>query len=419
LDALVRKSLLVADRSSGHTRFSMLETIRQFAEEQLVASGEATMARTAHARYFAGREADILDLWDSPRQREAYTWFAGELANLRTAFRWSVQQGDLDSAVPISICATLLGVMVENYEPIAWSEELIEPARAVGHPRLAALYTMASYSYLAGRLEEAIRYSDAGQTVVAARPGEVLFGFESWLGGVYNFIGQPERSVEWSRFLLARGPDPSANIKAGLVSGLIMTGSHAEAITVAKDLIDTADAIANPQTLSFVLLIYGIACIDVDPLSARDAMRRGLVIARNSGNRYNETHLANCLGRLEARHGDPVVALDYLALAIRNYHDSGNSTIMRVPLAVLAALLGRLGRAEPAATIAGYAFSAITRAWIPEINVVIAHLGDVLGEQAQRSLARSGESMTPAAIAAYAFDQIDQARAELNATVPQ
>ena len=40
LDALVRKSLLVADRSSGRTRFSMLETIRQFAEEQLVAGGD-------------------------------------------------------------------------------------------------------------------------------------------------------------------------------------------------------------------------------------------------------------------------------------------------------------------------------------------------------------------------------------------
>ena len=45
LDALVRKSLLVADRSSGRTRFSMLETIRQFAEEQLVASGAATEVR--------------------------------------------------------------------------------------------------------------------------------------------------------------------------------------------------------------------------------------------------------------------------------------------------------------------------------------------------------------------------------------
>jgi predicted ATPase len=56
LDALVRKSLLTADRSSGRTRYSMLETIRQFAEDQLVASGAAEQVRGAHARYFAGRE---------------------------------------------------------------------------------------------------------------------------------------------------------------------------------------------------------------------------------------------------------------------------------------------------------------------------------------------------------------------------
>ena len=73
LDALVRKSLLVADRSAGRTRYSMLETIRQFAEEQLVARGEASEIRAAHSRYFAGRETYILALWDSPRQREAYT----------------------------------------------------------------------------------------------------------------------------------------------------------------------------------------------------------------------------------------------------------------------------------------------------------------------------------------------------------
>ena len=109
LDALVRKSLLVADRSSGRTRFSMLETIRQFAEEQLVACGEATEARTAHARHFAGREADILALWDSPRQREAYDWFTTELANLRTAFRWAADHGDLDAAATIATYAGLLG----------------------------------------------------------------------------------------------------------------------------------------------------------------------------------------------------------------------------------------------------------------------------------------------------------------------
>jgi predicted ATPase len=45
LDVPVRKSLLVADRSAGRTRYSMLETIRQFAEEQLAFRGEAFASR--------------------------------------------------------------------------------------------------------------------------------------------------------------------------------------------------------------------------------------------------------------------------------------------------------------------------------------------------------------------------------------
>jgi predicted ATPase len=147
LDALVRKSLLVADRSSGRTRFSMLETIRQFAEEQLVARGEASEIRAAHSRYFAGREADILAVWDSPRQREAYDWFTTELANLRTAFRWAADHDDLDVAATIAAYAGFVGFLVENYEPIAWAEEVIDPVRAVDHPRLAFLYVMASQCY--------------------------------------------------------------------------------------------------------------------------------------------------------------------------------------------------------------------------------------------------------------------------------
>ena len=186
LDALVRKSLLVADRSSGRTRFSMLETIRQFAEEQLVARGEATEARTAHARYFAGREADILALWDSPRQQEAYDWFTVELANLRTAFRWAADHGDLDVAAPIATYAAFLGSLVENYEPIAWAEELIEPARAADHPRLASLYAMATQCWIVGRMDEAVRYSEAGQVVFDQRPRRGATRFRGWLGGMVH-----------------------------------------------------------------------------------------------------------------------------------------------------------------------------------------------------------------------------------------
>jgi predicted ATPase len=414
LDALVRKSLLLADRSSGHARFSMLETIRQFAEEQLAASGAATEARTAHARYFAGREADILALWDSPRQREAYNWLTVELANLRTAFRWAADQGDLDIAAAIGTYAASLGNWIENYEPIAWVEEMIEPARAVDHPRLAVLYVLASWCWNVGRIEAAVGYSDAGQLVIGSGcHDEVPFGFEGALGAAYLVIGQPGRCVEWCRAQLARGRDTHAYTRACLVLALTAAGRGEEARAAATGLIDAAEATRNPALLASALNVHGVAFRDADPAAARDAQRRGLVIARDSGSRYIETLLAGALSHVEAEHGDPLAALDYVTLAIGNFHDAGNTTGVRSALAMLAAFFDRLGRHELAATIAGFALSPLTATALPEFNTAIAHLREVLGDPAYESLARMGETMTTAEMATYAYDQIDQARTEL------
>ena len=44
---------------------------------------------------------------------------------------------------------------------------------------------------------------------------------------------------------------------------------------------------------------------------------------------------------------------------------------------------------------------------LPEFNTTIAHLREVLGDRTYESLARKGESMTTAAMVAYAYDQID------------
>jgi predicted ATPase len=416
LDALVRKSLLVADRSSGRTRFSMLETIRQFAEDQLVAGGEATEVRTAHARYFAGREADIMALWDSPRQRDVYAWFNVELTNLRTAFRWAADQNDLDVAAAIATYASMLGVQSENYEPIAWAEELIGPAGAVNHPRLAALYVLAALCYFAGRVEEAVRYADAGRLVIdSGEFNNVPYGQEGVLGAPYSLIGQPERAVEWCRAQLAQDRDTHGITAGNLVLALMVAGHDDSAITVANGLVDAAETTRNPFALSLALFCYGYAFSEAEPTRALHALRRGLVVAQDSGGRYNITILAAALSRLESKYGDPLAAFEYIAMAIRTYHDSGNSLFIRTALAILATHFDQLGRYEPAATIAGFAISPVTIAGIPETNTAIAHLREVLSDQTYESLARKGETMTTSAMATYAYDQIDQARAELNA----
>jgi hypothetical protein len=98
-------------------------------------------------------------------------------------------------------------------------------------------------------------------------------------------------------------------------------------------------------------------------------------------------------GPTRGEYGDPLAALDYFTLAIRNYHDAGNTTLILNPLAALAALFDRLGRYEPAATIAGFAVNPFTA---PQINTAIAHLREVLGDQIYESLAHKGETMTAA-----------------------
>jgi predicted ATPase len=416
LDALVRKSLLVADRSAGRTRYSMLETIRQFAEEQLAAGGASAEVRSAHARYFAGREADIMALWDSPRQREAYTWFAAEVPNLRAAFRWAADSGDLDTAATVATYATLLGYMAENFEAVAWAEELIEAARSVDHPRLAYLYSVASMCYNTGRVDDAVGYSDAGRTVIESGRYAVPFGIEAMLGTPWIVIGQSQRWVDLCRAELARGRDTHTLSWACLVFALVIAGRADEAMSAVDGLVDAAEITRNPGAHAFALLAEGFAFRAADPMRALDALRRGFVIAQRSGNRLNESHFANVLSELETEHGDPLAAFDYLTLAIRNYHESGNTAMVRSPLTLLAVLFHRLGRYEPAATIAGFAINPLAATAFPEINAAIAQLRDVLGDQTYESLARKGVAMTTSAMVAFAYDEIDQARAALRAS---
>jgi predicted ATPase len=415
LDALVRKSLLVANRSSGRTRFSMLETIRQFAEERLIASGVAGEVRTAHARYFADRESDILALWDSPRQREAYEWFVTEFANLRAAFRWAADQNDLDSAAAIATYSVFLGMMVENHEPIAWAEEVIEPARTASHRRLATLCVMASACYVTGRIEESLRYSQAAECALVDGRDEVPYGRMAWSLGGHMAAGKLQQWIEFCRAELTRNINRDVFTRACLVMALAMVKSPDEASAAAEGLIEAGEATRNAQQLSYALHAYAFANRDANPVSALNALRRGLVVARDSGNRYNESNLLAMLCRLEADHGEPAAAFDYSCAAIGRYHDSGNTTMMHIPLAVAAALSDRFGRHEAAATIAGFAVHPLIAVAYPEFNRTVAHLRAALGDDRYESFAHKGEIMATAEVVAYAYEQIDQARAELTA----
>ena len=87
--ALVEASLLRSEPGlDGTTRYRMLETIREFAEEQLVASGEAEAVRKRHAFYFMdfAERYELAELL--PDGDQVLALLEAEHANLRAALAW-------------------------------------------------------------------------------------------------------------------------------------------------------------------------------------------------------------------------------------------------------------------------------------------------------------------------------------------
>jgi len=207
LDALVRKSLLVADHFLGaHSVFRWLETIRQFAEEQT--RGERWRPKRfvpLMPHHFAGKESDILALWDSPPPAGRPT--TGSLSNCPicvSAFRWAADQGDLNVRRPHrNICGRGFGFLTENHEPIAWARRAHRAGpRHRPPPGSTALYVV-GVELLHGRTDRSWysatpegpprRRSAVGSDQVPVR------GPKASLAVAYVAVGQPERWIRWCR----------------------------------------------------------------------------------------------------------------------------------------------------------------------------------------------------------------------------
>jgi predicted ATPase len=92
LTSLVNNSLLrQVETSDGAPRFEMLETIRAYALERLVESGEIDTLRAGHAQYYGGiilNQAG-LQIYTS-KSLDWLNWFEQELDNIRATLSWGL-----------------------------------------------------------------------------------------------------------------------------------------------------------------------------------------------------------------------------------------------------------------------------------------------------------------------------------------
>jgi predicted ATPase len=101
LSLLVDKSLVVAENAAGRTRYRLLETVRQYALEKLGESGEADDARARHRDHYTSM-AERLDAPATSGHEQRLTQTLNDIDNLRAAFVWSIENGEITKALELS-----------------------------------------------------------------------------------------------------------------------------------------------------------------------------------------------------------------------------------------------------------------------------------------------------------------------------
>jgi predicted ATPase/class 3 adenylate cyclase/DNA-binding CsgD family transcriptional regulator len=101
LTLLVDKSLVVADDNPhSTTRYRLLETVRQYAQEKLGESREGDAVRVRHRDHYTAVAA-LVDTPTADHERRI-EWAETEMDNLRGAFAWSLENSDAELALELA-----------------------------------------------------------------------------------------------------------------------------------------------------------------------------------------------------------------------------------------------------------------------------------------------------------------------------
>jgi len=164
IESLLSKSLLGRPADVGQARFTMLETLREFALDELEGAGEDSEIFGRHLRHFVGLAEDAEPQLTGSSHDAIVARLSQEIENIRGALRYSLRSEDTD----LGLCLAgsiwrfwqTSGQMAEGRE---WLEQLLAGSvgaatvRAKGLDALAGLaYWQADYSEAWSRYEEAL-----------------------------------------------------------------------------------------------------------------------------------------------------------------------------------------------------------------------------------------------------------------------
>ena len=382
LASLVARSLLQERLGSdGQPRFSMLETVREYALDVLDASGEAETFRRRHAEHYTE--------FVEASERDAVTpetWLRSldeELDNLRAALAWTNGAGEVE-----------LELRIVGALPRFWA---LRGHRQEGRSRVEAAL---KHAERAPAPVQAKALLGAARVQHGLADYQRMYEFAEKSLALYRSLGD-EQGIAWS---LDRTGSAATNM-GDLASGCSL---HQESIAMFRRLEDELGLAVSLNNLSCVYLMQG------EPELATDSAAESLAICRTLGRRYGMVLPLGNLGLAALQLSRHAEAFDLLQQGIRLGQEIDYGEGVVCCLVVLEAVLAATGEPEKAATLMG-----ATDAKAEMTNYVLEPLEQQVRDRTVEAMKHAlGEEAFGAALAAGRGLTTDEAAARLAACDP-
>ncbi len=319
LTHLVDKSLLVAETAGSEARYRQLETVRQYARDRLLESGEAHDVLRRHRDWFLAMVArGEPELFQGAESADWLRRLDQEHDNLRAALQWSLDEpGEEREGLRM---AAGLWRFWELHGHLAEGRGWLERFLGATGDEVSAL--------------RADAYTGAG-----------ILAF--MLGDQAGASALHEQSLEMHRQV--GDPNGIALAANNLANAAVLSGDYAAARRLYETVIPWARERGDSRVVAFALVNSAEAvALDGDPAQARAQYDEGVAGFREVGDRWGEAYALDSLGVMLARRGQPEEAVSVHEQALVISRGLGDDRGVARALAHLGDVAARTGDREHA-----------------------------------------------------------------------
>ncbi|MGH9629257.1 MAG: ATP-binding protein, partial [Bryobacteraceae bacterium] len=336
ISSLVNKNLLQRrDERSTEGRFTMLQTIREYALDGLKASGEEEFTRRAHAAYCVVlAQEGAAQVTEEDRENWLAVWDA-EYDNLRDALDWLIRTESGEWALRLG---TALFAFWERREHLAEGRERLEAvlkmkstASPTGQRARAAWYA-AIFADHQGDYTRAFQLHHESLHIyreLGDRKGiAVQLGYVGQMLQQAGDVAQAWRFFEQSVGACRQLGDGAALARAlsNFAEFIIAQGEYALARSVLEEALTIFRELGNATGVGWSLNHLGdVALEESDFAEASRLYRAGYDVFRGLGDRWGIARSLTDLGRLASEQNDHEDARALLEQALRTFAELGHT----------------------------------------------------------------------------------------------